>query len=360
MLREPALVSPGPGWPRSAVQRWLSAYGRRSLFPRPQCRAQGYQGHRELVRQRRVWPTVGMGQGNELSHGPLQGGSLRSDLPLGLRLRLGHPPLRLGLHLDQLRGQGVDSLDHTRAQGLDARVVRFGKGTGRIGATARKQLARVAVLAQDERRATARAVGGQAIGGRSLGGLGQVHGQRGHWRGLLLFLRDALATARGRTVPRAASLRPGVLCRTIPHYTTWRAPRAEAGHRPARGERDLRGAWRLAPAHAITRTMRSTEARWPCQSVPRVSSTERRRTAVATRNPQGMAVGAAMAQPHPASRRTGRVRADVHRGVDLAAAPRGHAAWWRRCGGGQAGSGGGLTGIAGRLGGEGRKGFGLT
>jgi hypothetical protein len=111
MLREPALVPPGPAWPRSAVQRWLSAYGRRSLFPRPQCRAQGHQGHRERMRQRRVRPAVGMGQRHELPHGAVQCRPLRCPLPLGVRLRLGELPP--GLRLD-LAHVGRPCLDKPR------------------------------------------------------------------------------------------------------------------------------------------------------------------------------------------------------------------------------------------------------
>src|SRR5207249_514135 len=72
----------------------------------------------------------------------------------------------------------------------------------------------------------------------------------------------------------------------------------------------------------------------------------------------GMAIGAEIAPADPAARGTVRVRAEVHRGVDLAAAPpRGHGAWWRRCGGLRAGVTGVLTGVAVRLTGEACKGF---
>jgi hypothetical protein len=75
----------------------------------------------------------------------------------------------------------------------------------------------------------------------------------------------------------------------------------------------------------------------------------------------GMAIGAEIAPADPAVVPTVRVWAKVRRGVNLAAAPpRGHEVWWRRCGGLWAGSGGVLTGVAGRLGGEAHKGCGLT
>src|SRR4030095_7721281 len=75
----------------------------------------------------------------------------------------------------------------------------------------------------------------------------------------------------------------------------------------------------------------------------------------------GMAIGAEIAPAHPAPIGTVRVRAEVRRGVDLAAAPpRRHEARRRSCGGLRAGIGGVRTGGAVRLGGEARKGFGLT
>src|SRR2546425_11358797 len=75
----------------------------------------------------------------------------------------------------------------------------------------------------------------------------------------------------------------------------------------------------------------------------------------------GMAIGAEIAPADPAPRGTVRVRAEVPRGVDLAAAPpRGHEAWWRSCGGLQAGGGGVLTGVAVRLLGASRKRCGLA
>src|SRR6266851_9126399 len=74
-----------------------------------------------------------------------------------------------------------------------------------------------------------------------------------------------------------------------------------------------------------------------------------------------MAIGAEIAPAHPAPRGTVRVRAEVRRGVDLAAAPpRGHQARWRSCGGLWAGGGGVLTGVAVRLLGESHKRFGLA
>src|SRR5712691_8914657 len=75
----------------------------------------------------------------------------------------------------------------------------------------------------------------------------------------------------------------------------------------------------------------------------------------------GMTVGTDIAQPHPAPIGTVRVRTEVRRGVDLAAAPpRGHEAWWWSCGDVRVGGGGVLTGVAVRLFGEARKGFRLA
>ena len=75
----------------------------------------------------------------------------------------------------------------------------------------------------------------------------------------------------------------------------------------------------------------------------------------------GMAIGAEIAPADPAPIGTVRVRAEMGGGVDLAAAPsRRHDARWRSCGGLRARGGGVLTGVAGRLCGEARKGFGLT
>jgi hypothetical protein len=69
-----------------------------------------------------------------------------------------------------------------------------------------------------------------------------------------------------------------------------------------------------------------------------------------------MAIGAEIAPSDPAPIGTVRVRAEVRRGVDLAAAPpRGHEAWGRRCGGVRVGGGGVLTGSTGGLTGETRK-----
>src|SRR5262249_22718916 len=73
-----------------------------------------------------------------------------------------------------------------------------------------------------------------------------------------------------------------------------------------------------------------------------------------------MAIGTEIAPADPAPRGTVRVRAEVRRGVDLAAAPpRRHEARRRSCGGLRAGIGGVRTGVAVRLGGEGRTGGGL-
>src|SRR5438128_630179 len=73
----------------------------------------------------------------------------------------------------------------------------------------------------------------------------------------------------------------------------------------------------------------------------------------------GMAIGAEIAPADPALVPTVRVRAAMGRGVDLAASPpRGHDAWWS-CGGLRAWGGGVLTGVAGRLCSEARKGCGL-
>src|SRR5262249_60867290 len=73
----------------------------------------------------------------------------------------------------------------------------------------------------------------------------------------------------------------------------------------------------------------------------------------------GMAIGAQIAPADPAAIGTVGVRAEVHRGVDLAAAPsRGHDARGRACGGLWARVGAVGTGVAVRLGGEPGKGWG--
>src|SRR6266446_7039547 len=75
----------------------------------------------------------------------------------------------------------------------------------------------------------------------------------------------------------------------------------------------------------------------------------------------GMAIGAEIAPAHPTTRGTVRVRAKVHRGVHLAAAPPGrHDAWGRGAGCLWAEVAGVLTGVTMRLGGEPRKGCALT
>jgi hypothetical protein len=89
-----------------------------------------------------------MGERNELPDGPAECLALCRQLLVSLRLRLRHLPLRRGLCLGDLRRQRLDGLDDRRTEGLHARVVRFGKGTARIGAAASKQDARLAVLAQ--------------------------------------------------------------------------------------------------------------------------------------------------------------------------------------------------------------------
>jgi hypothetical protein len=72
-------------------------------------------------------------------------------------------------------------------------------------------------------------------------------------------------------------------------------------------------------------------------------------------------VGAEMAQPEPAPIGTVRMGAEVRRRGHLArAAARRHEAGWRRCEGGRARGGGGLTGVAVRLAGEARKGVRLA
>src|SRR2546426_11455357 len=74
----------------------------------------------------------------------------------------------------------------------------------------------------------------------------------------------------------------------------------------------------------------------------------------------GMAIGAEIAPADPALVPTVRIRAAMGGGVDLASSPpRGHEAWWRRCGGERAGSSGVLPGVAVRLLGASRKRFGL-
>ena len=107
-----------------------------------------------------------MRQGNELPHGPPQRGALGGDLPLGFGLRRGdlllrrgadrgHLPLGVRLRGGHLAGQRVDGLHHRRAQGLHARVVWLGEGALGVRAAAGKEDARLAVLAQPQRRAAA-------------------------------------------------------------------------------------------------------------------------------------------------------------------------------------------------------------
>src|SRR5262249_36350007 len=77
--------------------------------------------------------------------------------------------------------------------------------------------------------------------------------------------------------------------------------------------------------------------------------------------PIGMAIGAEIPPADPAPRGTIWVRAEVHRGIDVAAAPpRGPEARGGSGGGVGVGVSGVRTGVAGRLGGEARKGFWLT
>jgi len=76
--------------------------------------------------------------------------------------------------------------------------------------------------------------------------------------------------------------------------------------------------------------------------------------------PIGMAIGAEIAPANPASIGTIWVRAEVHRGIDVAAAPpREHEARGRSCGGVRVGGGGMRTDVAVRFCGEAHKGFGL-
>jgi hypothetical protein len=75
----------------------------------------------------------------------------------------------------------------------------------------------------------------------------------------------------------------------------------------------------------------------------------------------GMAIGTEIAPADPASIGTVRVRAKVHRGVNLAAAPpRGHHAGWWECGRLWARVAAVLTGVAVWLGGEACKGGGFA
>src|SRR5215467_10480434 len=77
--------------------------------------------------------------------------------------------------------------------------------------------------------------------------------------------------------------------------------------------------------------------------------------------PIGMAISAQIAPADPAPIGTVGVRAEVHRGVDVAAPPpRGHEAGWRCCRGLRTGSDGGLTGVAVWLFDEACKGFRFT
>src|SRR5216683_2032562 len=75
----------------------------------------------------------------------------------------------------------------------------------------------------------------------------------------------------------------------------------------------------------------------------------------------GMAIGAEIAPSRPSPIGTVRVRAEMRGGVDLASSPpRGHDARWRGAGCLRAEVAGVRTGVAGRLGGEARKGCELT
>src|SRR5215472_6378775 len=77
--------------------------------------------------------------------------------------------------------------------------------------------------------------------------------------------------------------------------------------------------------------------------------------------PIGMAISAQIAPADPAPIGTVGVRAEVHRGVDVAAAPPGgHQTRWRGCGCLWGRFTAVLTGVAERLGGEAHKGWGLA
>jgi hypothetical protein len=77
--------------------------------------------------------------------------------------------------------------------------------------------------------------------------------------------------------------------------------------------------------------------------------------------PIGMAIGAEIAPSHPAPIRTVRIGTAMGRGIDLtAASSRHHHARWRSAGGLWARVTAVLTGVAGRLYGEARKGLALT
>src|SRR5215475_4843438 len=122
--------------------------------------------------------------------------------------RNGHLALCLSLHVDSLCRQRLDSPAQACTSGLHAEVVRFGKGTARIGAAARQQGLGLAVLAQPQGHPTAGAVGGQATGGLGTRGLGQVKSPCGPMQGppmhnqphrsLHLFYRERDETARGQ------------------------------------------------------------------------------------------------------------------------------------------------------------------
>jgi hypothetical protein len=147
----------GAAWRRAGRlrRRGSTLRGRRPLGARTQRLAERDQGDRELVRQRRVRPAVGMRERNEPPHGPLQGRPLGRRLPLGVRLGLDQLAPGLRLDLSELGRQRLDSPDHTGTQGLHTRVVRFGKGTAGICAAAGKQGTGLAILAQHQRGPTA-------------------------------------------------------------------------------------------------------------------------------------------------------------------------------------------------------------
>src|SRR5467141_2952207 len=111
----------------------------------------------------------------------------------------------------------------------------------------------------------------------------------------------------------------------------------------------------------MTRTLRSTGARLPCKSVPRVSRKEPRQTPHSSCRqgpPLGWPLGAEIPPTPPAPIRPVRVRAATVGGVDLTLAPARHDDAWGRSGGGlRAWSGGVRTGGAGWLFDEACKGF---
>ena len=101
---------------------------RHTLRARLQRRAQRHQGYGELMRQRRVRPAVRMDQGNELP--PVRSSVARSAATCRWASAWAWATWR--------RASACTWTTCVASGGLDARVVRFGKGTAGIGAATRR------------------------------------------------------------------------------------------------------------------------------------------------------------------------------------------------------------------------------